>query len=299
MYFALKSYIRTFSFIKYKLMVYVSKSKTIFAITIYYWMRFTSLFLILLTITTLTSCISTKRLTYLSEDKGTEADSLISFQQMQRPYRVQINDLLSIRVKALDQELTSMFNPIGDAENSTATTEERAYFDGFLVNRHGEIRIPTLGKIKVIGLTLEEIRLKLEGMLLNDYFKTEANIFITVKLAGLRYTTLGEIGTGSQVIYKEQVSIMEAIANAGDITLYGDRRNVKILRQYPEGQRIHRVDLTKISAVNSPYYYIQPNDLIIVDPLPQKSLGIGETGFGTLATVFSLLTGLTILLIRL
>jgi polysaccharide export outer membrane protein len=156
-----------------------------------------------------------------------------------------------------------------------------------------------LGKIKVIGLTLEEIRLKLEGMLLNDYFKTEANIFITVKLAGLRYTTLGEIGTGSQVIYKEQVSIMEAIANAGDITLYGDRRNVKILRQYPEGQRIHRVDLTKISAVNSPYYYIQPNDLIIVDPLPQKSLGIGETGFGTLATVFSLLTGLTILLIRL
>lgn len=262
-------------------------------------MKFTSLILVLLVITSLTSCISTNRLTYLSEKKGTSKDSLITFQQIQRPYRVQINDLLSIRVKALDQELTSMFNPIGDAENSTATTEEKAYFDGFLVNRHGKIRIPTLGEVKVIGLTLEEIRVKLEDQLLNDYFKSEANIFITVKLAGLRYTTLGEIGTGSQVIYKEQVSIMEAIANAGDITLYGDRRNVKILRQYPEGQRIHRVDLTKISAVNSPFYYIQPNDLIIVDPLPQKSLGIGETGFGTLATLFSLVTGITILLIRL
>lgn len=262
-------------------------------------MRFRSLILLLLVFSSLTSCISTKRLTYLAEDKGAPKDSLISIQQMQPPYRVQINDLLSIRVKALDQELTSMFNPIGDGENSKATTEENAYFDGFLVNRHGKIRIPTIGEVKVLGLTLEEIRSKLEEKLLNDYFKSEANIFITVKLAGLRYTTLGEIGTGSQVIYKEQVSIMEAIANAGDITIYGDRRNVKILRQYPEGQRIHRVDLTKISAVNSPFYYIQPNDLIIVDPLPQKSFGIGETGFGTLATVFSVLTGLTILFIRL
>jgi polysaccharide export outer membrane protein len=223
----------------------------------------------------------------------------MAIQQMPAPYRVQVNDLLSIRVKALDQELTSMFNPIGDSENSSATTEENAYFDGFLVDRHGEIRIPTIGNLKVIGLTLEEIRIKLEEKLLNDYFKSEANVFVTVKLAGLRYTTIGEIGSGSQVIYKEQVSIMEAIANAGGILLTGDRRAVKILRQYPEGQRLHKIDLTEISAVNSPYYYIQPNDLIIVDPWPQKSLGIGETGFGTIATLFSLLTGLTILLIRL
>jgi polysaccharide export outer membrane protein len=92
---------------------------------------------------------------------------------------------------------------------------------------------------------------------------------------------------------------MEAIANSGDITLTGDRRAVKILRQYPEGQRIHRVDLTKISAINSQFYYVQPNDLIIIDPLPQKSLGIGTTGFGTIATVFSIATAITILFIRL
>jgi polysaccharide export outer membrane protein len=263
-------------------------------------MKFTPVIIVLFIITSLTSCISTKQLTYLAEDENNKVDSLISFQEMQRPYRVQINDLLSIRVKALDQELTSMFNPIGDSENSTATTEERAYFDGFLVDRHGEIRIPTIGKMKVLALTLEEIRLKLNDKLLEDYFKSEANIFITVKLAGLRYTTLGEINSpGSQVIYKEQISIMEAIANSGDITLTGDRRAVKILRQYPEGQRIHRVDLTKISAVNSQFYYVQPNDLIIIDPLPQKSLGIGTTGFGTIATVFSIATAITILFIRL
>lgn len=261
-------------------------------------MKLSTLVFILIVFFSLTSCIGTKQLTYLAAEEEV-SDSLISIQQMQPPYRVQINDLLSIRVKALDQELTGMFNPIGDAENSTATTEEKAYFDGFPVDRHGNIRIPTLGTVKVLGLTLEEIRLKLKEKLLNEYFKTEANIFITVKLAGLRYTTLGEIGSGSQVIYKEQVSIMEAIANAGGISLYGKRRSVKILRQYPEGQRLHRIDLTKITAVNSPFYYIQPNDLIIVDPLPQKSLGIGETGFGTFATLFSLITGITLLLFRL
>jgi polysaccharide export outer membrane protein len=264
-------------------------------------MKFTpTIIVVLLIITSLSSCIGTKRLTYLAEDEKNQVDSLISFQQIQKPYRVQINDLLSIRIKALDQELTSMFNPINDSENSNVATEEKAYFDGFLVGRHGEIRIPTIGEMKVLGLSLEEIRLKLKRKLLEDYFKSEANIFITVKLAGLRYTTLGEISRpGSQVIYKDQVSIMEAIANAGDITLTGDRRAVKILRQYPEGQRIHKVDLTKISAVNSQFYYILPNDLIIIDPLPQKSLGIGTTGFGTLGTIFSLAAAITILFIRL
>ena len=147
-------------------------------------MKFTpTIIVVLLIITSLSSCIGTKRLTYLAEDEKNQVDSLISFQQIQKPYRVQINDLLSIRIKALDQELTSMFNPINDSENSNVATEEKAYFDGFLVGRHGEIRIPTIGEMKVLGLSLEEIRLKLKRKLLEDYFKSEANIFITVKLA--------------------------------------------------------------------------------------------------------------------
>jgi polysaccharide export outer membrane protein len=87
------------------------------------------------------SRISTERLTYLAENENNQVDNLISFQKMQRPYRVEINDLLSIRVKALDQELTSKFNPIGDSENSMATPEELIYFDRFLVDKYGEIRM--------------------------------------------------------------------------------------------------------------------------------------------------------------
>ena len=234
------------------------------------------------------SCVPTKRLKYLQENE-TAVDSIIAVDRIHKPYRIQVNDLLSIRVKALDQELVGMFNPIGE-ENPNATGEEAMYWDGFLVNEHGNIRVPTLGEVNVLGFTVDEVREKIEKALLEQYFKEQANIFVTVKLAGIRYTTIGEIGTGTQVIYKEQVTIMEAIAEAGDISEFGDRTDVIIVRQYPGGQqKRHHIDLTKMEAMNSPYYYIQPNDLIIVNPLPQKTIGLGTTGLEVFRTVTSVM----------
>ena len=131
-------------------------------------------------------------------------------------------------------------------------------------------------------------------MLLKDYFKEDANIFVTVKLAGIRYVINGEIGRpGSSIIYREQVTIMEAIATNGDIAETGDRTDVVIVRQYPQGQMVHHIDLTSIDAVNSPYYYIQPNDLILINPLPQKSLGTGTTGLQSFTTIITVITALT------
>lgn len=263
-------------------------------------MRFHTLVLLGFVVLTTGACIGTKRLTYLQENEQT-VDSLMTVQRVEKPYRVQTNDLLSIRVKAIDQELVGMFNPIDDA-NAKATGEERLYYDGFLVDNHGNIRVPTLGEMNVLGYTQEEIRKMIETELLENYFKKEANIFVTVKLAGIRYTTIGEIGSGSQIIYKDQVSIMEAIANAGDINETGDRTDVVILRQTPAGEKIHHIDLTQIDAVNSPYYYIQPNDLIIVRPLPQKSLGFGTNGlqtFSAIASGIALFTSLIILATKL
>jgi polysaccharide export outer membrane protein len=238
------------------------------------------------------SCISTKELTYLQESENA-VDSLIPLRKMQEPYRLQINDLLSIRVKALDQETVGIFNPIGDS-NLNATGEEKLYNDGFVVDPHGNIRIPSLGEIQVLGYTVEEVREELEKRLLADYFKAEANIFVTVKIAGIRYTINGEISSpGSNIIYRDQVSIMEAIANNGDISLVGDRKNVVIIRQYPLGQKVHHIDLTRIDAMNSPYYYVQPNDLILINPLPQKSLGFGTTGLSSFTTILTVITALT------
>src|SRR5690606_11735907 len=205
---------------------------------------------LLLIMLSVTSCISTKKTTYLQQNE-TAVDSVLTIQRLKTPYRIQVNDLLSIRVKALDQELVGMFNPIGET-SAGATGEQAMYYDRFTVDQQGNIRVPSLGKINVLGLTVEELQENVERELLGSYFKEEANIFVTVKLAGIRYTTLGEIGTGSQVVYKEQVTIMEAVANAGGITEFGDMTDVKIIRQYPGGaEKIHNIDLTSINATKS------------------------------------------------
>lgn len=256
-------------------------------------------FLFLIIVLCSTSCISTKQLTYLQENTS-ETDTLVIMNKRQAPYRLQINDLLSIRVKVLDQETIGIFNPISDA-NPNATGEEKLYYDGFVINDHGNIRVPSMGEVNVLGYTVDEVREMLEKRLLKDYFKKEANVFVTVKLAGIRYTINGEITKpGSNIIYRDQVSIMEAIANSGDITITGDRKDVVIIRQYPAGQKVHHIDLTRLDAMNSPYYFIKPNDLILVNPLPQKSLGTGTTGLQSITTLATIIAAFstTLLLIN-
>ncbi len=205
-----------------------------------------------------------------------------------KPYRAQVNDVLSIKIKALDQKLVDMFNPAGLGQSNSA---DGLYFDGFSVDDHGNVRIPVLGEVSVIGLTLDEIRIKVEKQLLDEYFNKAADIFVTVKLAGMRYTVNGEINSpGTKTLFQDKVTILEAIANSGDITTVGNRKEVMIVRQYPHGTEMHTIDLTKVDALKSPYYYVQPNDFIYIKPLKQKSWGVGVNGLQSFTTILSALT---------
>ncbi|MCL5128760.1 polysaccharide biosynthesis/export family protein [Algibacter sp. L4_22] len=250
--------------------------------------QFALLVLVVVTVVC-TSCITNKDVVYL-QDKGTVLSDSLQIQALAKPYRVQIDDVLSIDVKALDKELVEIFNPTTSA---IGNTQQALYFTGFTVDLHGNIEFPILGEINVLGFTVEEIEDKVKRELLQQYFKETAQIFVTVKLAGLKYTTVGEISSsGVQVIYQERVNIIEAVANAGDILQTGDRTDVLIVRQYPDGQKIHHIDLTDITAMKSEFYYIQPNDIIMVKPLKRKALGAGETAsqtFTTIASLFSVL----------
>ncbi|WP_299684344.1 polysaccharide biosynthesis/export family protein [uncultured Dokdonia sp.] len=254
-------------------------------------MKYPAVLLLLVILASISSCIPTKKLTYLQENTEKANDSIISLHLQQQPYRVQVSDVLSIRLKALDQELVEFFNPIGSGSTSL---DEGYYYDGFAVDRHGNIRMPTLGEINVLGRTTEEIRGIIEQRLLKDYFERESDLFVTVKLAGIRYTMVGEISSpGIKTELTEKLSVMQAIANSGDIPITGDRTDVIIIRQYPGGQKVHHIDLTTIDAMNSPYYYVQPNDMIVVNPLPQKSFGSGTTGLDTFRTILTVVTALT------
>ncbi|ESU27280.1 polysaccharide export outer membrane protein [Flavobacterium limnosediminis JC2902] len=243
------------------------------------------------------SCISSKDLTYL-QNKTQDSLSVSVHPIVNKPYRVQVNDILSVNIRALDQKLVDIFSPSGT--QGTSQSEQAMYFEGFTVDDHGNIRMPILGELNVLGFTLDEIRLKVEKQLLEEYFKEEANIFVTVKLAGLRYTINGEIGSpGTNTLYQDKATIMEAIANSGDITLTGNRKDVSIIRQYPHGTETHSIDLTDAKAMQSPYYFLQPNDYIYVKPLKQKSWGTGTTGVQSVATIITALSLFTTTLVLL
>lgn len=248
--------------------------------------------LLLLVVALLSSCVPIKDLIYLQNKDAGEASTTVSPVNL-KPYRLQITDVVSISIKASDTRFVQLFTPTNSV-NELGKNEQSLYFDGYTVNDHGNIRMPVLGEINVVGMTLDELRLLVEKRLLEEYFNKEASIFVSVKLAGLRYTVNGEITSpGTKTLYQEKLTIMEAIANAGDITITGDRKNVVVLRRTPAGTEMHTIDLTDVKAMQSPYYFIQSNDYIYIKPLKQKSWGTGRTGIESLTTLVSIMAVVT------
>ncbi len=231
------------------------------------------------------SCIPLNKITYLQESKSTATDSLMTARRLQPPYRLQVNDVLNITLaNSPDPSLTDAFSQnAGEATSAAGNV-------GYGVDIRGDIRLPEIGKVKAIGLTTEELQEKITEILLEKYFKQEEELFLTVKLAGISYTMVGEVsGTGQQSVQKEQINIIEAIAAGGGVPVTGDLTAVKIIRNYPDGVKVHKLDLTDLDVVYSPYYYIQPNDMIVVDPLPQKVTGVGTTAVSTFGTIVGVL----------
>lgn len=254
---------------------------------------------ILAIIFSLTSCVTNKELTYFGEKEADAALIEQSIRMNEKPYRVQVGDLLSISIKSTDKRLVAMFQPVAAENASGMQSEQSLYYNGFTVSKHGNIEIPILGEMNVLAYTLDEIEDTVKKKLLDEYFNESADLFIVVKLAGLRFTVTGEVSsTGIYTLFQDRVNIIEALASAGDITTVGNRKDVLVIRQYPQGQKIHHIDLTSIDAFDSPYFYIQPNDMVYVKPLKQKSLGTGTTlvqSITTVVTVLSLVTSVLVL----
>ncbi len=255
-----------------------------------------SIFLFLIYITF--SCVPHKKIVYLQGESLSE-NTLREINN--KPYRLQVDDILRINIKAPDNEMVSVFQNNAGNINSGQVQEGSLYFSGYSVDKQGFIELPYLEKINVLGFTTDEVTAKIEAGL-SKYFKNLSDIFVSVKLAGIRYTIIGEVGTtGSKVLFQNKVNIIEAIADAGDIGLVGDKSNVEILRMSVNGVEKFSIDLTDMTAFNSEVFYIQPNDIINVPALPQKTLGTGVTGTQTLGTIMSVLSlvSTTYLLIRL
>ncbi len=244
----------------------------------------------------LNSCIPTKKLTYFQGEPKIKTE-LTKINN--KPYRLQINDIIDIRIKAADEKLVALFKNI-DNPNVNVITPEMLYFNSYSVDQNGIIRIPYIKELNVLGYTTKEVRLKIEEEL-SKMFKNMEDVFVSVKLAGIRYTVLGEVvKPGASLFFQNQMNIIEALANSGDIKMTGNRKKIIVLRNNADGVKKFTLDLTSFDFINSEGYYIQSNDIIYVEPLKQKSWGTGDTGaktFTTIVTALSLITT-TFLLVK-
>jgi polysaccharide export outer membrane protein len=247
------------------------------------------------------SCIPNKKVVYFQDygHSSVDFDSLIRFNYPK--YRLQKGDILSIDVRASDPTVTMIFdsntnnNQVGQLAMGGADIN---YLTGFPLNKNGDIELPLVGFVKVEGLSLEEAKETIS----NELEKYIVEPYVIVRLGGIRYTALGEFRKpGRYAILQSQLTIYEALANAGDLTIVANRREVTIIRQYHDGQRAHKIDLTDRNLITSPFYYIQPNDQIYVEPLKVREIGagVGVTGFGTATSILSAISSVFLIIVTL
>lgn len=216
-----------------------------------------------------TNCVSPQKLAYFQK-KPTEADTLRTASRFVST--VQVGDVLSIQVNSLNAEASSFFNPYTASAGSplqqasatpNSVTTPLPYTTGYLVDPAGTIEFPMLGKMKVAGLTNTQVSDRIRGQL-KEYLKEPT---VNVRNLNFRISVMGEVTRPSLFsIPNEQVSVLEALSLAGDITIYGRRDNVLIIRDEGAGKTFTRLDLTQRDLFRSPYYYLHPNDVIYVEP---------------------------------
>lgn len=194
--------------------------------------------------------------------------------------RIMPKDLLVITVNTTDPLVAAPFNLIVQSSISTSiTATTQPALQQYLVDNNGEINFPVLGRLKVGGMTKREAENLIKERL-KPYVVNEEPI-VTVRMVNYKIAVLGEVNRpGMFTISNEKVNILEALAMAGDMTIYGVRDDVKLIREREDGKReIIKLNLTNAAIVTSPYYYLEQNDIIYVKPnkMKAKNADIGTT----------------------
>ena len=253
----------------------------------------TVLFIISVSIAlTFSSCVPQKKIRYVQTKN--QKDTLNTFILKHRPKNtVQPFDNLYIKVISPDQETSQMFNN----ESSTAAQQNINYqMISYTVNDSGYVDFPFVGLIYVKDLTILQAKDAIEEAL-HQYI---SNAAVIVKFVGKSVTVIGEVNhQGEFVIYSDDISIFKALALAGGVSDFGNREEVIIVREEKQKVSYHTIDLTDKHVAESEFYYLRPNDIVIVQPLGQKSYGFAQfpytlvlTGLTTLIVVLSFIQSL-------
>ncbi|WP_366512734.1 polysaccharide biosynthesis/export family protein [Lunatimonas sp.] len=179
--------------------------------------------------------------------------------------KIQKDDLLKITVSSASEESNLLFNAgiMDTGVEGRLTQAQRALNEGYLVDEQGEINFPVLGKIQIEGLTKTEAIAMMTDKV-SEYVKDP---IVNIRFINFKITVIGEVNRPSTlVVPTEKVSLLEALGLAGDMTMYGKRENVLIIRETDGERRATRVNLNSKEFLESPYYYLQQNDVVYVEP---------------------------------
>jgi polysaccharide export outer membrane protein len=244
----------------------------------------------------LSSCGSTKDVAYFQNSQQVD----LSESSYLYDARIMPKDQLTITVSATNNEAAAPFNmtvPTPYTVN-TRSTYSQPMLQTYLVDNGGNITFPIIGSIHLGGLTKSEAERLIENKI-RPYLTAEENPIVTVRMTGYQISVLGEVSRpGTFTVSREKITVLEALAQAGDLTIYGVRNNVKLIREDATGKKmVVEMDLNDANIINSPYYYLQQNDVIYVTPNKVKAQ---NSSVGSMTTLWfsatSILISLTSLL---
>jgi len=216
----------------------------------------------------LTSCYHNKKLIYLQDKNFSESQPTL-VENIRSIYRVQANDILSIKVKSsTDAQVSDLFNITTTTQAPMFTSPGNLFLEGYSIDADGKISLPIIGSLTVKDLSIDEVQ-NLIQLNANKYLK---NATVIVKLISFKITVLGEVGNpGYHYVYNNQVTILEALGLAGDLTPQGSRQNVKLVRQAKTGSEVILLDLTDSRLLKSKYFYLMPNDVLYIEPVKARA----------------------------
>lgn len=239
------------------------------------------------------SCVPQKKLLLLQDNPQVsnqgDADKLLrSFDLQQQVYTLKPGDVLSLRVQSATK---AEYDFLGAGTSTSGTTDP--VLSGYTLDAEGNMLLPAVGKINLNGLTLPEARAKVTETL-QDYL-TEPTV--NIRLLTFRFTVLGEVsGQGQYTTYQDNLNVMEAIALAGGFSPYSDRGRIRLIRYEAGVANLYTISLLDDDIIGKTNFYLQPNDMIVIDPLPAKF--IRENLIGTITLGISLVTTLLLVATR-
>lgn len=237
----------------------------------------------------ISGCQSPGKMLYLKN--ASNRDTTLVYEQPGMAYKIRPDDIIYVKILTGNPEISALYNNTPSTGFSTSMSSEAdQYINGFTVDEEGHIKLPVLGKLKVIDRTLKETEQKIQE--LADENLVDATVI--VRLLNYKVTVLGEVSRpGVYSHYNDQLTILEAIGKAGDISDLGDKRNIMVIRPVEEGRITYQVDLTRKELLTSPAFFLKPNDVVYVKPSRSKAFQIN---LPTMSILLSSITTMIVLL---